>query len=154
MPASLNILLSMLAAFGAFLAGWLIATEKNRVELYKRKLTAYEELFSSVKDLSVLMMAYGITEIEKITIANAKISLFTLGIKNTLYYSSHVKDEMMHLFSLSEGNPEKAMQAVQRIALAAAADLGIRNHDMFNKVASGQLSMLVQKYIREKNNKK
>ena len=58
----LSIIAAFLPIIGAFVAGWFIATDKNRNELFKQKLESYRKLSAQIS--KVYTLGYSIDKIE------------------------------------------------------------------------------------------
>ncbi|MDO6525457.1 hypothetical protein Q4519_07140 [Motilimonas sp. 1_MG-2023] len=130
---------------GAFFVGWLAATDKNRNELYKRKLDALEEILDSAQGLIMLVVVSDFTksDAQYELLTNARIALFQCNLSNSLYISRETEKCILEVYSLSEkSDPEHAFNMFRDLIKQIAKDLDIDKYSTMSSMALGDFLKL------------
>ena len=137
---------SILGLIGAFVAGWLAATDKVRVELYKRKLEAYDEIISRLQELAVISIAQPRSlNLDDGVVMSARIALIQERLKQIIYISKNVEQAVGN-FDTAGLEPEAIFKKMNEIAKYAAEDLQIKRHDFVTKIVAGEIKALQQQH--------
>lgn len=139
---------SSILAFGlTFLAGWFAATDKNRAELFKRRLAAYDSILDELQSLIVLTIASKDMDVKKDDIYSQRLTLIQARFKNTIYLSHDVQQALME-FDMQDKTSDEIFNNFSHIAKLAADDLKISNYNTLSKsvaVTPKEVQLLLQK---------
>lgn len=126
----------------SFALGWFMASDKNRVELYKRKLDAYEEIFEHIQNLLILSIGLKVNVNDKNEVDKACAALAQKQLSSIFYISSGVY-QLINGFKPYELNePSDMFKAYGAIAQAAAKDLKLDNYKFLTDLSVMDISVL------------
>ena len=137
---STSSVLTFVSLLGVFFAGWLAATDKNRNELYKRKLDAHEGILHSAQSVIMLIVVspFNKSDDQDENITNARIALFQSKLSKSLYISREAEACIMAIYSLSEeSDPEHAFDIFRNLLKQTAKDLNIEKYSTMSRMALG-----------------
>ncbi len=138
-------IVTILAFIGTFFAGWLVATDKNRNEIFKRKVEAYQQLMNQLsKTLSSYMGSHISTDAHDAFVAQC-IALAENYIANSLFISAEVKSYLSQLFSYKDWNEQMAEENINAIHRQITKELKLDHADLVNeKLLSLPLDILAE----------
>lgn len=133
---------AVLSFLGAFLAGWLVATEKNRAEVYKRRMQAYDEVFANLQALAIIAVANNHDLIKENDVTSAKIALLQKRLSNVLYLSEGFTESIAFASELESMSTDDILKNFSKAAGVAAKDLHLKQHNIITSITVGELDIL------------
>ena len=135
-------LLSIAGAFltitGAFIAGWFVATDKNRSELFKQKLGAYKNLSGQISKVYTLGVA-----LEKIEVANSDsvyrkeaAALLNMLLSEAIFLEEHTMKQIFKFIQMQPSEYSHNKEDINKIIGIFRNDLSLSHLNLINQLSS------------------
>ncbi len=143
---------SVLGLAVAFMVGWFAATDKIRVELYRRKLDAYDKIISRLQELAIITIVQPRSlNLDEGMVISARIALIQERLNQIIYLSKDVEQAVAN-FDITGLSSEEIFKKINKIVKYTAEDLQVRRHDFVTRIAAGEIKILQpQSPIKAKN---
>lgn len=122
----------------SFIAGWLVATDKNRSELFKQKLCSYKKIIEQVS--KVYTIGYSIDKINyegsEVIYKNEASTLLILIISESIFIEKDILRQLYKFLKMKPEDYENNKDEINNIVSMLRKDLGIKNLNMINQLSS------------------
>ncbi len=152
----MQIFLSIISALGvlfsvagAFIAGWYVATDKNRSELFKQRLAAYRKLSGQISKVYTLGVSLDTVEVPKADLVYQKeaAALLNLILAEALLLDEHSTKQVFKFLQMKPEQYSKNKKEINEIISAFRDDLTLRKLDIMNQLSS--LSVDTKRLLRK-----
>src|SRR2546426_969173 len=103
---------TVLGLAGGFVAGWLVASEKFRLEVFKRKLDVYQHIVELAAELLTLSVKAELDSEFLLPMVEGRLALADYALRNNLFVTKGVGD---HVAVMNAGD---ATPQVEKIRVA------------------------------------
>lgn len=134
----LSIAGAFLTIIGAFIAGWFVATDKNRSELFKQKLGAYKNLSGQISKVYTLGVA--LDEIEE---PNADrvyrkeaAALLNMLLTEAIFIEENAMKQIFKFIQMQPSEYSKNKDEINKIIDIFRNDLSLSHLNLLNQLSS------------------
>lgn len=123
---------------GAFIAGWYVATDKNRSELFKQRLATYRKLSGQISTVYTLGVSLDKVDVPKSDIVYKKeaAALLNLILSETLFLEENSMKQVFKFLQMKPSEYSDNKKVINEIISTFREELTLRKFDIMNQLSS------------------
>ena len=137
----LSIILAFLPIVGAFVAGWFIATDKNRNELFKQKLESYRKLSAQISKVYTIGVALDKVEHESKDSIYQKeaVNLLNMLFSESIFLEQATLEQVSKFIQMKPSEYAHNKEKINDIICIFRNDLRLSRLNIMNQLSSLKL---------------
>jgi hypothetical protein len=157
MEILLSIISVLLSLFCGFVGGWLIATDKNRNEIFKQKLESYRKLVAQISKVYTLGVAIEIIDdnevdknIKKTLYKKEASSLLLMTFSETIFLEQTTFNQLNKFLEIHHSEYLKRREEIKEILQTFREDLRLRELNTINMLTTSIINSRLIEAITKK----